>query len=160
MKRPARERGFILLYTLIITLVALVMLLGLTYLIFYGSRLSGWSKRYTSALEAAKGGTLECLQALKDCTITNTFKCDHSRETWSAFVSDVTSVTSHSSPADIVQNPDWQKSYGTYRVYCKIIDTHGYTDGYLYSVEIVGRRIGGNETAWLSVGYKVEITGP
>ncbi|OAQ20719.1 hypothetical protein [Thermosulfurimonas dismutans] len=154
-----KKEGFILINTIIISLVALIMLLGLTYLIFYGTRMSGISKRYTSALEAAKGGTLECLTALKNCTIINSFKCEHSTNTWSAYVSDTTNATSHSSPEDIIQHADWQKDYGNYRVSCKIVDTRGYTNGYFYAVEVVGEKIGGEERAWLSVGYRLEIVG-
>lgn len=172
MENFRKQEGFILINTIILSLVALIMLLGLSLLIYYGSKLSGIEKRYTSALEAAKGGTLECLTALKDCfnnwtisnsfncTISNPFKCRRSTDTWTAFTStSLSDLTSHASPQDIINFPDWQKDYGSYKVYCKIIDTRGYTNGYFYAVEVVAQKIGGNETAWLSVGYRLEIVG-
>ncbi len=154
-----RQEGFVLVSTLIIALIALIMLLGLSYLIFYGTRLMGTAKRYSSALEAAKGGALECLQALQTCSISNTFKCEHSTSVWNTYVADVTPYTSHSNPDDIISHPDWQKNYGSYTVYCKVVHTQTIINGYLYGVEVVGRRQGGQETAWISLGYRLDIVG-
>ncbi len=165
-----KEEGFVLINTIILSLIALIMLLGLVMLIYYGHRLSGMGKRYTSALEAAKGGALECAAALNNCTLdNNTFKCEHPTDTWEAYTATpLADLTSHTSPADIVNFPDWQRDYGNYRVYCKIVETFcpsepdgtcSYGYDIFYAVEVVGQRVGGNESAWLAIGYRLKYTG-
>jgi Tfp pilus assembly protein PilX len=50
------EQGFALVLALILSLVVLALVSGLLYLITQGTAMSGYQKRYETALEGAKGG--------------------------------------------------------------------------------------------------------
>ena len=151
-----KRQGFVLINTLIVSLIALIMILGLNYSLFYSTRFTGFSKRYTSALEAAKGGALKCIEAIEKCTIQNSFKCRESTENWE--VNNLENARSRSKPEDIINHADWHKSYGNYEVWCKIVDTryNVVKNSYFYAIEVVARKSGGDETAWLAVGYLLE----
>jgi len=49
------ERGIALITTLVLGLIALVIIAALMFILVSGTQISGISKRYTGALEAAKG---------------------------------------------------------------------------------------------------------
>ncbi len=50
------EKGMALITTLVLGLIALVFIGALLYILTTGTRISGTEKRYSTALEAAKGG--------------------------------------------------------------------------------------------------------
>jgi hypothetical protein len=56
MKRVNNERGIALVMALILTVIMLVAVSALIYLVTQGTAMSGYQKRYQTALEAAKGG--------------------------------------------------------------------------------------------------------
>ncbi len=56
MKRLNNERGVALVMALILTLIILAAVSALLYLVTQGTMMSGYQKRYQTALEAAKGG--------------------------------------------------------------------------------------------------------
>ena len=157
-----KNRAFVLIHTLIITLIALLMLAGLSYVMFYNIKLSGVSKRYTSALEAARGAALECMKGIqKNCVsflkTESSFKCNISSDSWPSD----SKYTSHSNPQDIINYADWPKTskkYGDYEVYCKIVSTliySGVEGSYkVYALEVVAKKADSAEVAWISVGVK------
>lgn len=55
MKR--NEKGIALISVIILSLLALLLIAGLTYYLLFSKRVSTYEKRYTTALEAAKGGS-------------------------------------------------------------------------------------------------------
>lgn len=56
MKRVNNEGGFALVMALILTVLILAAVSALIYLVTQGTAMSGYQKRYQTALEAAKGG--------------------------------------------------------------------------------------------------------
>jgi len=64
------ERGIALITTLILGLVALVVIATLMYMTLTGTQVSGIGKRYSGALEAAKGASDYIIQRILDGSIT------------------------------------------------------------------------------------------
>ena len=56
MKKIRNERGIALVTALLLTFLSLVIILALMYIVSQGTKVSGASKRYKSALEASYGG--------------------------------------------------------------------------------------------------------
>jgi hypothetical protein len=56
MKHLNNERGIALVISLFLTVLILVSISALLYLVMQGTSMSGYQKRYQTALEAAKGG--------------------------------------------------------------------------------------------------------
>ncbi len=158
------ERGIALITSLILSLICLSLIAGLMMLVTVGTKISGIKIRYTSALEAAKGGIEDFLQDIPfdhKGTLTDTdYKCKLQQDTgnWDTVCANYCSgsaCTSHSSPADIISSCDWSNTYGNYTVYCKIIDTKGTSTGdWFYTIEIVARNNTTLESAWYTIVYK------
>jgi len=157
------KRGYILIFTLIFSLVGLLTFLGLSHLLVEYSKTTGQIRRYTTAIAAATGGGLECITRIKNCNLTNNnFKCQTDSSNWQTFIDNgytsltFNELTSHEKPEDIIDFFDWQKNYGNYQVFCKIIDVKAFTNGYFYAIEIISRKNNQQETAWLSIGYIIQ----
>ncbi|KUJ96786.1 MAG: hypothetical protein PWR24_182 [Desulfonauticus sp.] len=163
------ERGIALITSLILSLIAIVLASAIMILVVSSTKQSGIVKRYTSALEAAKGGVEEFLIDIRDSTWDSNSSgwipghaCKLKRDTdnWTTvcdFCNSTNACTSNSEPSDIINNPDWEEIYGDYIVYGKIVDTKGYLDGYLYNVEIVGTNNSTSEMAWINVLYQIKL---
>ncbi len=63
------ERGIALITTLLLGLIALVIIAALMFMLVTGTQISGISKRYSGALEAAKGASEYIIQKILDGTI-------------------------------------------------------------------------------------------
>lgn len=134
-----KNSAFVLIQTLIFTLIALIMLLGISLVMYYGSRFSGIEKRYATALEAAKGGVFKCIKEIKeDCISGN---CPPP-------ASDI----SNNFCEDIKNNYYKKYSIGDYEIYCKVIDQMR-TDKIFYHLEIIAQKPGIKECGWIAVGY-------
>lgn len=64
MKTLRNEKGFALLFVLILAAIALVMTLGMLFMVGRGSFVSGQQKRYRTAVEASRGGVEGMLQLI------------------------------------------------------------------------------------------------
>lgn len=64
MKMLRNEKGFALLFVLILSAIALVMTLGMLFMVGRGSFVSGQQKRYRTAVEASRGGAEAMLQLI------------------------------------------------------------------------------------------------
>jgi len=64
------ERGIALVTTLVLGLIALVVIAALMFILISGTEISGMGKRYTGALEAAKGSTEYIIQRILEGTLT------------------------------------------------------------------------------------------
>ncbi len=169
MSLSGQDKGIALVTALILSLVAIVLMAAIMVLVVTNTQHSGSVKRYTSCLEATKGGMEDFIASMKNSTWTNpadtnwitghTCKLKRDTSVWSSactFCSNGTQCTDDSSPSDIINYADWQKSYGSYTVYAKIIDCKGYADGFLYNIELVG--VGaGNEKAWIALVYQLAL---
>jgi Tfp pilus assembly protein PilX len=159
------QDGIALVTALILSLVGLILVMAITRMLSTSTYFSGSVKRYTSSLEASKGGVEEFISSLKNSTwfdpsdanwlSGHTCKLRRDSSLWSSVCSFCSSCDcySNSNPDDIINCPDWQKNYGSYTVYAKIIDCKGYADGFLYNIEVVG--VGSSsEKAWIAVLYQ------
>ena len=63
------ERGIALITTLLLGLIALVIIAALMFMLTTGTQISGIGKRYSGALEAAKGASEYIVQKILDGTI-------------------------------------------------------------------------------------------
>jgi len=166
MKISDSEKGIALATTLIISLICLALIAGIIQMINIGTRISGIKGRYTSALEAAKGGIEEFLQDIpfehKGTVNDSDYKCKLQQDTnnWAVTCKNYcsgTNCTSHESPKDIINFADWAQSYGNYTAYCKIVDAKGTSDGtWFYTIEVVAKNNNTPETAWYTILYKRE----
>jgi Tfp pilus assembly protein PilX len=158
------EKGIALATTLILALVCLTLIAGVVTMLNIGTRISGIKARYTSSLEAAKGGIEDFLQTIpfshKGLPTDTDYKCKLQQDTsnWNVtclhHCSDAY-CTSHSSPRDIIDFSDWSNVYGNYTVYCKIVDAKGTSEGdWFYTIEAVAIGNNTSEIAWFTVVYK------
>ncbi len=150
MRTTIGKDGIALITALILSLIVVVFAAAIFALVLTSTKHSGNIKRYTSSLEAAKGGMEDFISTLKSSSWTTTsdpnwisgHTCKLKRDTdkWPSvcnFCSTLSNCTSNSNPSDIINYADWLNTYGSYVVYAKIIDCKGFSDGFLYNFEIV-----------------------
>ncbi len=123
------EKGFALAFVLILAAIALVMTLGMLFMVSRGSYVSGQQKRYRTAVEAARGGveaTLQMVGARGNLNVPYTnLAVDNDVVTklltptagWAGLDSSI--VIDPLTPATY----DMRIDLGSYRVFSKIIDT-------------------------------------
>ncbi|MBW1975891.1 MAG: hypothetical protein JRI45_10025 [Deltaproteobacteria bacterium] len=173
MKRMVcNNKGVVLITTLILSIISLLLVAVLMELVLTGAKLSGVIKRYTSALEAAKGGVEDFIADTsfehKGNPLDSDFSCKVQNDTTQWPVScanydkcsgcssdDISSCPCvvHSNPKDVLDNYDWSRSYGSYTVYCKIVDTRGTPESWLYTIDIVAKGQSTSELAWITILY-------
>jgi hypothetical protein len=133
------EKGMALVMILILSAIALVIMTGLIFMITTGAQVSGLQKKYTTALEAGKGGadvTFQLLAARGDPNIPGldnflitasptcmTDKLNRSTKDWTPSCDKLLTIvpgtdTTYDMYFDLGASP-----YPTYRVYSKIVDT-------------------------------------
>jgi hypothetical protein len=133
------ENGMALVMILILSAIALVIMTGLIFMITTGAQVSGLQKKYTTALEAGKGGadvTFQLLAARGDPNIPGldnflitasstcmTDKLNKSTKDWTSSCDKLLTIvpgtdTTYDMYFDLGTSP-----YPTYRVYSKIVDT-------------------------------------
>jgi hypothetical protein len=129
MKILRNEKGFALVFVLILAAIALVMTLGMLSMVSRGSYVSGQQKRFRTAVEAARGGveaTLQMISSRGNLTVP-----------YDNLVLDNAVATKLGNPtgawvglnSSITIDPDAPATYdmridlSTYRVYSKIVDT-------------------------------------
>ncbi len=158
--------------TLILSIIGLGLALVVLNLVITGTKTSGTIKRYTTALEAAKGGIEDFINSLLKTSFNVTpsdnkwksghnCKVDRDTNNWPVVCgkdicgTDNSLCTRHTKPDDIINNYDWKNDYGDYSVYVKIVDVKGSADGYyLYAIDILSKNIRTSEQAWMSIVYQ------
>ncbi len=131
------EKGIALVMILILSAIALAIMAGLIFMITTGTQVSGLQKRYTTALEAGKGGadvTFQLLAARGDPNISGinfhqtasstcmTDKLNKSTKDWTSTCDKLlTIIPGTDSTYDMYF--DLGSPYPIYRVYSKIVDT-------------------------------------
>ncbi len=165
------ERGIALVSALVLTLLALVLVGIVMKMVLTGTYFSGSLKNYTSSLASTKGGVEDFVFSLKnsswvqanDTSWLSGHSCKLQRDTslWSTACSSLcnplSNCTSDTSPDDIVDNADWKKDYGGYTVYAKIVDCKAVSDGFISTIDLVGRSSSSPEVAWLTIVYEQEF---
>ncbi len=167
-KRRLDEKGIALVSALVLTLLSLI-LVGMVMKMVVSSIYSSASlKTYTSCLAATKGGVEDFVSSLKNSSwiqVTGNewlsgHSCKLQRDTseWASVCSSIcnplSNCTSDARPDDIVDNADWIKDYGSYSVYAKIVDCKAISDGFVYTVDLVGKSSASPEVAWLTIVYE------
>ncbi len=158
-----KEKGTALITTLVLSVICLALIGGVISLMTTGIRILGIKARYTSALEAAKGGLEDFIQSIpfnhKGTAADTDYRCKIQQDTsnWSVTCINYCrdECTSHSNPQDIINSYDWTQTYGNYTVYCKIIDAKGVSDGsWFYTIEVVAKNEKTSEIAWFTILYR------
>ena len=169
MKILRNEKGFALVFVLILAVIALVMTLAMLFMVSRGSYLSGQQKRYRTALEASRGGAEAMLEIIgtRGSTpppyanlVTEASLAPKLVNATGAWVGLDNSITIN---ANDNATYDTRIDLGTYRVYMKITDTvsgntgpstgllksgvvttspneiPGYAIPYLYTIEVLSQ---------------------
>lgn len=133
MKILRNEKGFALLFVLILATIALLMTISMLLMVGKGSYVSGQQKRYRTAVEAARGGMESMLELIANkgvplyggVLIDNTSasgqlptKLAFPTTTWGAGVDNTITIN----PA-VSTTYDMRIDLGAYRVYSKVVDT-------------------------------------
>ena len=128
MKTLRNEKGFALLFVLILAAIALVMTLGMLFMVGRGSFVSGQQKRYRTAVEASRGGTEAMLQLIAargiplsymqvDNVANLAIKLNNITDFWSGQDNSITIIPGNPSTYDM------KVDLATYTAYTKIVDT-------------------------------------
>lgn len=129
MKTLRNEKGFALLFVLILAAIALVMTLGMLFMVGRGSFVSGQQKRYRTAVEASRGGVEAMLQLIAsragnslypNMTVVNATlakKLDNTSDSWTVLEKSITINP------DVPSTYDMRVDLVTYTAYTKIVDT-------------------------------------
>ncbi len=128
MKTLRNEKGFALLFVLILAAIALVMTLGMLFMVGRGSFVSGQQKRYRTAVEASRGGTEAMLQLIAargvplsymqvDNVANLAIKLNNITDSWSGQDNSITIIPGNPSTYDM------KVDLVTYTAYTKIVDT-------------------------------------
>lgn len=130
MNLARNEKGVVLIFVLLLSVVALITIGGLLHMLARSGYVSGQQKRYNTALEAGRGGVEATLQVVADrgavtVPLTNLVlgadlntKLANPTGSWGMGVDSTSAI-----------NPTVNTSYdilfdlGTYRIYSKIVDT-------------------------------------
>jgi hypothetical protein len=130
MKTLRNEKGFALLFVLILAAIALIMTLAMLFMVGRGSFVSGQQKRYRTAVEASRGGVEAMLQLIasragnplySNMSVVNATtlvkKLDNTSDSWTPLEKSITINPNDNSTYDMSVN------LVTYTVYTKIVDT-------------------------------------
>jgi hypothetical protein len=131
MKYLRNEKGFALLFVMILAVIALVMTLGMLFMVSRGSYVSGQQKRYRTAVEAGRGGAEAMMEAIAARGNLSTYsslnmwlnpdlsfqtKLGGATSTW-GLDNSITIKTGTPTTYDMTVD------LGMYRVYVKVVDT-------------------------------------
>jgi len=131
------ERGIALITTLVLGLIALVIIAALMFILVSGTQISGISKRYTGALEAAKGSTEYIIQRILEGTLT----CNGG------------GVCSAGDPVDLEA---FVSSIPGYRVTATFLGEIVSFGTYVYAIRVEARGTAAPERAVVEFVYRIE----
>lgn len=129
MNLARNEKGVVLVFVLLLSVVALITTAGLLHMLARSGFISGQQKRYSTALEAGKGGVEAVLQVVVDrgsptVPLGNLVlgpdldtKLEKPTGSWGG------ADSSSSIDPTVVSSYDMRFDLGDYRIYSKIVDT-------------------------------------
>lgn len=129
MKIVRNEKGFALVFVMMLAVIALVMTLAMLFMVSRGSYVSAQQKRYRTALEASRGGAEAVMEAIatrglgvpvNPTEVHNTSlatKLAGPTNTWGGLDNTLTINPGTASTYDMTID------LGMYRVYVKVVDT-------------------------------------
>ena len=131
MKTLRNEKGFELVFVLVLAAIALVMTLGMLFMVGRGSFVSGQQKRYRTAVEASRGGMEAMLQMIASRNGSSLFpnmsindaanlamKLDNTTDLWGMAVDKSITIN-----PGVPSTYDMSVDLVTYTAYTKIVDT-------------------------------------
>lgn len=130
MKLAGNEKGVVLVLVLLLSMVALITTAGLLHMLARSGFVSGQQKRYSTAVEAAKGGVEATIQVVVDngaatIPLTNLVlgadlntKLANPTGSWGMGVDNASTIN-----PTVITSYDIRFDLGNYRIYSKIIDT-------------------------------------
>jgi len=166
MKTLRNEKGFALVFVLILAAISLAMTLAMLFMVSSGSFVSGQQKRFRTAVEAGRGGMEAVFQLISDRGNPTTpysnqvlpnavglgTKLSGPIATWGGLDS------SSTIDPNVSRSCDMRIDLGTYRVYTKIVDTvdgnSGADEGLLKTAVV---NAGSGEVTVVSVPYLYTI---
>lgn len=131
MKILRNEKGFALVFVMVLAVIALVMTLAMLFMVSRGSYVSGQQKRYRTAVEASHGGAEAMMEAIAtrgtavplypnlDLKASFVPKLLNSTNAWGGLGLDNTITINPGTPATY----DMTIDLGMYTVYVKVVDT-------------------------------------
>ncbi len=132
-----RERGIALITTLILGLIALIVIAALMFLLISGTEISGISKRYTGALEAAKGSTEYIIQKILEGSLT----CNGGRIC---------------SSGDSIDLEDFVSNIPGYRITATFLGEISSFGTYIYAIRVEASGTTARERAVVEFVYRIE----
>ena len=130
MKRVRNEKGVVLIFVLLLALVGIITTAGLMHMLARSGFVSGHQMRYSTALEAGRGGVEATLQVVADrgldtMGLTNLVlgadlgtKLINPTGSWGVGVDSASAIN----PV-VITSYDIRFDLGDYRIYSKIVDT-------------------------------------
>jgi hypothetical protein len=165
MKILRNEKGFAMVFVLILAAISLAMTLAMLLMVSRGSFLSGQQKRYRTAVEASRGGMEAMFQMISNrgnltTPYTNQVLDAAALQTKLAGPIATWGGLDNASTIDpgVVTSYDMRIDLGTYRVYTKIVDTvdgNSGADEGLIKTSVVNS--GSGEVTVVSVPYLYTI---
>ena len=133
MKTLRNEKGFALVFVLILAVIALILTLAMLSMVSRGSFVSGQMKRFRTAVEASQGGMEAMFQLISNGGIPMAWtlvppvidnptgvqtKLAGPINTWTTGLDNTITIV-----PDTPSTYDMRIDLGTYRVYAKVVDT-------------------------------------
>ena len=165
MNTIRNEKGVALILVLLLAAVALVTTAGILHMLAKGGFISGQQKRYSTAVEAVRGGVEATLQVVSDrgvdtMGLTNVVlgtslgtKLANPTASWGGGVDNTSTIN----PA-VSTTYDVRFDLGTHRIYSKIVDTvdgNSAADAGVLKVGVVNT--GSGEVAVMNIPYLYTI---
>jgi hypothetical protein len=137
MKILRNEKGFALVFVMVLAVISLVMTLAMLFMVSRGSYVSGQQKRYRTAVEASRGGAEAMMEAIAVRGNLSTYssmnmwlnpdlsfqtKLGNATGAWNSLGLDNTR-SSITIDAGTPATYDMTVDLGVYRVYVKVVDT-------------------------------------
>lgn len=167
------ERGIALITTLLLMVLGFAVVVILLQMVTQGTKISGVEQRYSTALEASKGGENVIIDTIlndgalnADLVATgnilgNTFNADCFRQK----ITKATSLTpkvnwgacsDNNLTSDLTKDPDIMMNLNNYQVLIKIIDTRETGSAFIYTIKILSQVPNSPEHSEISILYQLD----
>ncbi|GLI35732.1 hypothetical protein [Desulforhabdus amnigena] len=170
---PKNERGIALITTLLLMVMGFAVVVILLHLVTQGTKISGIEQRYSTALEASKGGEYVIIDTiLNDGTLNDdliasgnilddAFNADCLYQKLTKVTSaspkvNWPSCTDYASTTDPTKDPDVILNLSNYQVSIKIVDTKETSEAFIYTINVRAQVPNSPEHSEISFLYQVD----
>ena len=158
MKKAGNNKGIALITVMILSIIGLGLIVSMMNMIHIGTKISGAERRYTTALETAKGGSEIIINMIQNDSYSPENIAGATKQSGTCVPTKMTRETSHwgscSSTSNPTDQPDITASMGGYTVYIKIVDSKETKNYWFYTINCMAQK--GNEQAQISFLYRIE----